>query len=181
MKIIWQDCDIISGRRYGKPGSNERWTIGYVCGAITTGQYVAVSDSGWMVTEPRTREEMVEMLNKEEYQPVELLLGSISTVTHNPKLNGEERNERNECRESPIERLVNWREIKEENFPEWKEFHSIVDSRKYGTVLLKVFFALHKKWMLRIELGGGSILSFELPSENEEDAKRDALITAYVS
>lgn len=79
------------------------------------------------------------------------------------------------------ERLVGWREIKEMGFPEWKEFHSIVDSRKHGIILLKVFFALNKKWMMRIEIGDGSMLSFELPSENADDAKRDALITAYIS
>ena len=29
MKVVWEDADIVVGRRYTKPGTNEVWLIGY--------------------------------------------------------------------------------------------------------------------------------------------------------
>lgn len=73
MKVEWESSDIKPGRRYGKPQTAERWVIGYLAGEDSQERYVSISLSDGMVTKPKFRETLAASLNKEGYQPEELL------------------------------------------------------------------------------------------------------------
>lgn len=73
MKVIWEEKDITPGRRYTKEGIGEKWIVGYLSGALGDARYVSVSDQDGMVTEPRTKEQIAQILTDNGYLPVELL------------------------------------------------------------------------------------------------------------
>lgn len=73
MKVIWEEKDIKSGRRFGQPTNDEVHIIGYIVPPEGDNIRTAVSflDGGaWF---QGTNAEMVEMLNRDDYQPIELL------------------------------------------------------------------------------------------------------------
>lgn len=73
MKVIWEVNDIILGRRYGKPGFIEEWTIGYLAWEHESARYISVSNQDGMVTNPHTKERLAEILTENDYLPLELL------------------------------------------------------------------------------------------------------------
>lgn len=73
MKAIWEASDIIAGRRYGKPGSGERWMIGYQAGRVDKEGFVSISLSDGMVVPQRPAEEIADGLTVNGYMPEELL------------------------------------------------------------------------------------------------------------
>lgn len=73
MRVIWEASDIQCGRRYSKAGIGEKWIIGYIPSMTGEARYVSVSDQDGMVTEPRAREQIAQILTENEYLPVELL------------------------------------------------------------------------------------------------------------
>ena len=73
MKVTWEADDIKPGRRYSKPGIGEKWILGYISDMDGPARYVSVSDQDGMVTEPRTKEQVAQVLTENGYLPVELL------------------------------------------------------------------------------------------------------------
>ena len=73
MKVTWEAEDINPGRRYSKPGIGEKWIIGYMSDVYGPARYVSVSEHDGMVTEPRTKAQVAQMLTENGYLPVELL------------------------------------------------------------------------------------------------------------
>lgn len=73
MKIQWEAKDIISGRKYRKPGTGEVWLIGYVGGSTTGRSRVSVSMSDGMVTETHTAVELAKNLTEGGYWPEEFV------------------------------------------------------------------------------------------------------------
>jgi hypothetical protein len=71
----WKAEDIKPGRRYGKKGNKEVWIIGYRADAVVNykARYVSVSENGWMITSPYTKEELAGILNENGYIPMDLL------------------------------------------------------------------------------------------------------------
>ena len=71
MKVIWEEDDIIVGRKFMKKGTSEIWIIGYT--AFTNGEkYVTVSLSDGMVTEAINADTMAKRLTQSNYLPIEL-------------------------------------------------------------------------------------------------------------
>ena len=73
MKVTWQEEDIITGRRYGKPGCNETWAIGYLSWVNINQAYVSISNQDGMVSEATSKQGLAEYLNKFGYLPIELI------------------------------------------------------------------------------------------------------------
>lgn len=72
MKFIWEAKDIVGGRRYGRPGLNEVWIIGYMSDESVP-RHVSISLSDGMVTEARTKDQLAKALSDDGYMPIELL------------------------------------------------------------------------------------------------------------
>lgn len=73
MKVIWEKQDIQSGRRFGQVNNNEIHIIGYIVPPEGPNVRTAVSilDGGaWF---QGTDEELVQMLNSNDFLPVEIL------------------------------------------------------------------------------------------------------------
>ena len=73
MKVIWEPEDIVPGKKYGKPGIQEVWMIGYVAGAGASTKYTRVSLSDGMIVSGCSREDLALEFNDEGYVPVEML------------------------------------------------------------------------------------------------------------
>ena len=73
MKVTWEEKDINPGRIYSKEGIDEKWIIGYLSAMDGPECYVSVSNRDGMVTDPRTKEQMAQLLTENGYLPVELL------------------------------------------------------------------------------------------------------------
>ncbi len=73
MKVTWEAKDITTGRRYSKPGIGEKWIIGYISDIDGPARYVSVSDQDGMITTPRSKEQMAQVLTENGYLPEELL------------------------------------------------------------------------------------------------------------
>lgn len=72
MKVIWEDKDVKSGRRYRKPGTGETWMIGYIqkpqAKVVTS---VSMADGS--VVGQYTKKEMAVMLTASGYVPEEMI------------------------------------------------------------------------------------------------------------
>jgi len=73
MKVTWEEKDIKSGRRFGKPNDNEIHIIGYIVPLEGPNVRTAVSLSDGGAWFQGTNAEMAKMLNSNEYLPVEIL------------------------------------------------------------------------------------------------------------
>lgn len=73
MKVTWEAKDIWPGRRYSKPGIGEQWILGYISDMDGPARYISVSDRDGMATDPRTKEQIAQLLTEHGYLPVELL------------------------------------------------------------------------------------------------------------
>lgn len=73
MKVIWEEKDIRPGRRYSKPGIGETWIVGFLADATTECASVSISAQDGMVTGPRTKEQLAQLLTEQGYLPTELL------------------------------------------------------------------------------------------------------------
>lgn len=73
MKVTWEPADCKAGRVVGKPNICERWMIGYHAGHSSEENRAFISLTDGMVLEPRTRGQLVLLLNEGEYLPAELL------------------------------------------------------------------------------------------------------------
>ena len=74
MKFIWEESDVLVGRKYSRPDISEVWMIGYRAElGHDDARLVSVSLSDGMVTMALTREEMVDMLNQNSYIPAEFI------------------------------------------------------------------------------------------------------------
>jgi len=70
----WETEDIKPGRRYSEKHTGEIWLIGYRADANDyKARYVSISENDGMVTSSYTKEELVVILNKHGYMPVDLL------------------------------------------------------------------------------------------------------------
>jgi len=72
---IWKAEDIKPGRRYTKKHTEEIWLIGYRTDADNyEARYVSVSENDGLVTSPpHTKAELAEILNENNYVPVDIL------------------------------------------------------------------------------------------------------------
>lgn len=77
MKIQWEEADVVSGRKYRKPGTGETWMIGYVGGSGRCRVSISLSDG--MVTESRLASVMAQDLTDGGYWPVEFLTTNDET------------------------------------------------------------------------------------------------------
>lgn len=73
MKVTWERKDIKSGRRFGQSDNSEINIIGYIVPLEGPNVRTAVSLTDGGAWFQGTDAEMVEMLNKNNYQPIELL------------------------------------------------------------------------------------------------------------
>lgn len=73
MKFIWEEKDVVVGRRYSRSGIGEQLLIGFMASHNGPDNYVSISLNDGMVTKPRSRESMAGMLTDQEYVPVEIL------------------------------------------------------------------------------------------------------------
>lgn len=77
MKVVWEKSDIKVGRKYGKPGTDERMLIGYrVDVEAQRGdekKFIPVSLSDGQVCCEQTAEQFAGMLTAQGYVPAELL------------------------------------------------------------------------------------------------------------
>jgi len=70
----WKTEDVRPGRRYTKKDTEEIWIIGYRTDiGDYNARYVSVSENDGMVTLPYTKEEFAQVLNANEYVPVDIL------------------------------------------------------------------------------------------------------------
>jgi len=73
MRVIWHESDIVVGVRFGKPGTTERWVIGYDPSRNSDTKFVTISMRDWMVSSARSAEVLAQGLTANEYLPEELL------------------------------------------------------------------------------------------------------------
>lgn len=77
MKVIWEEEDIRPGRKFVKTGSRKDtkdiWMIGYLCKTTTGNSYVSISMTDGLCSELVEKKELAEILNKQQYTPLELL------------------------------------------------------------------------------------------------------------
>ena len=74
MKVIWEPEDIVPGRKYGKPGIQEVWMIGYVAGADTWVRYTSISlADGMVLSGSCSAEALASKINDGGYIPIELI------------------------------------------------------------------------------------------------------------
>ncbi len=71
----WKTEDIRPGRRYTKKDTEEIWIIGYRTDADNyEARYVSISENDGMVTSPpHTKKDLAEILNENNYVPVDIL------------------------------------------------------------------------------------------------------------
>lgn len=72
MKLIWEEKDIVVGKRYGRYDIGEKWMIGYLPSEDDC-RYVSISMDDGMVTNPMTLKDFVTSLNKDNYIPEDIL------------------------------------------------------------------------------------------------------------
>ena len=72
MKVIWEEEDIIVGRKFKLPIANETWIIGYIPSCAGKEKYVNISLCDGMVTTPISAEWMASILTDAGYLPIEL-------------------------------------------------------------------------------------------------------------
>lgn len=73
MKFIWEEKDVIPGRKYSRAGIQETWMIGYRAECESDKQYVSISLSDGMVTLPSSKEDLSITLSQLDYVPIEYL------------------------------------------------------------------------------------------------------------
>lgn len=72
MKVVWEEEDIMVGRRYSRKGI-ETWLIGFLAGGEEGCNYVSVSLADGMVSPAETKAGMARKLTEGAYLPVEVL------------------------------------------------------------------------------------------------------------
>lgn len=72
MKVIWEEQDIIVGRKFKLPSANETWIIGHIPSRVGKEKYVTISLCDGMVTTPISAEWMASILTDGGYLPIEL-------------------------------------------------------------------------------------------------------------
>lgn len=73
MKISYEQKDINPGQRYGKPGVEERWIVGYSPGAEEQQRYAMISLADGIIASRGTRADIADTLSDGEYLPAEVL------------------------------------------------------------------------------------------------------------
>jgi hypothetical protein len=73
VKVIWEAQDIIVGRKFKLPSSNETWMIGYIPSCVGKEKYAKISMSDGMVTDTVGVEYMADSLNADGSLPIELI------------------------------------------------------------------------------------------------------------
>ena len=75
MKFVWEETDIVVGRKFRKSPSTETFIIGYLPGKDTSNFFTTVSLLDGMVNFERglSIDELIELLNNTQMVPVELL------------------------------------------------------------------------------------------------------------
>jgi len=72
MKVIWEEQDIKAGRRFRSLYGREIWIIGYIAASPTKWTVVSTLD-GMVNSLLKTRQDVVDFLNRNEDLPLELL------------------------------------------------------------------------------------------------------------
>lgn len=73
MKIVWEANDIKCGMLYSKPGTRERWMIGYQYTNQGDRVIVSISMDDGFVTHSQTPEDLARVLTENGYWPVSLI------------------------------------------------------------------------------------------------------------
>lgn len=73
MIVIWEEKDVIVGRKFVSRGASEIWMIGYIPTIAGECKYVLISLNNGMVTEPKLKCELAVTLNNNNSLPVELV------------------------------------------------------------------------------------------------------------
>lgn len=74
MKFIWEERDIIAGRRYTREGISEEWLIGFRAEAVLAREcWVSVSLNDGLVTDLMSKNLLSDELTRNEYVPVEFI------------------------------------------------------------------------------------------------------------
>jgi len=76
MKVQWEEDDIRVGTVYGKPGTSERWLIGYVVPEDEPTELWCVSLSDGLMSPLGSKSSVVAMLTGQGYLPASILDGN---------------------------------------------------------------------------------------------------------
>lgn len=73
MKFIWEETDIVGGRKYNRDGLTEIWMIGYQYNEAGNQEYVSISLTDGIVTIPSSKPALAADLTMAGYVPCEFL------------------------------------------------------------------------------------------------------------